>query len=96
VNREWCSEQNLTSRKLERWYWMRCVSRPGEDKRFEVAHADGVDALAIHDLKNGKRPDYHGWDEAKLAKHVAILRLQMRQGMTDDEYATWAQREIAL
>ena len=96
MNREWCSQQNLTSRKLDRWYWMRCVSRPGEDKRFEVTFATGLDAAEVHDLTRGKRPAYLSWDEARMAKHIARLRMMMRQGMTDDEFADWAQREMVL
>ena len=94
MSREWCAVQNITSRKLERWYWYRKISRAGEDLQFEITKATGVDALAIHELKRGRVPEYHGWDDAKMAKHIAYLRMMMRQGMTEDEYAAWSQREM--
>jgi hypothetical protein len=96
MSREWCSHENLTSKKLERWYFWAKISRDGEPENFELQHVSGDDALAVHAMKaSHKKPEYM-WEPHRLAKHVAWLRMVMRQGMTEDEYMSWNQRELSL
>lgn len=80
--RAWCETQNAMEGAWAKTVWYYAMTAPDEDQGYIAHRIDGLDAEEVRKATRGHFPEYFGWSEGKMRKHVGLVRHRLSMGMT--------------
>lgn len=88
--RNWCESQNSQDGHWARSVWYYAMA---DDRGTFTPHrVEGIDADEIRAAARGRFPEYAGWPDGAMRKHVGLVRYRLAMGMTLDSFNRLAAR----